>query len=345
MSKIFILILSVISFCEYKKEISIRNLISEETSLDEIKIQFKNTSYLKREKNKKRILLYFNESIFFFLKSNQDLKNLLEKSNENNLFCSLDFCLDKNKNLEIFLNYNLKNYYSNFKNLGGNPNAKNSFSLGQFNYQLINQVQSEEYAIQASEIWKKTKNKKELPEKAKKYWDGNSVRGLECHASSFIHQFKSLGLIRPDLNREEVEEKYTELHFLKQEKDEAKIPKKFNNVLRFRKFSFSELDILEITKILQNSDWAILTGMNQKKIQLIALENLAKKNYFSELQKILQDGFVINVKQVSFSHNVILKELTNEKAILDDSYAIQIKEDNHFKLKNYFKFWYLRVID
>ncbi len=325
-----------------KKETLLENLIFKKTVFENIQFQFQNGSYIKKEKNNKRILLFFHDSKKFYLRNNLDIKHLLEKSNENNLFCKLDFCLDKNESLESFLEFNLKNYYSNFKSLGGNKNAKNLFSYGQFYYQLINQVQSENYAIKAVEIWKKTKNKKELPEKAKKYWDENSVRGLECHAASLIHQLKSLGLIRPDLNREEVEERYTELHFLK-EKDEAKIPKKLNHVLRFRKFSFSEKDILEITKILQNTDWAILTGMNQKKIQLIALKHLNQNNYFSELQKILDEGFVISVKQVSFSHNVILKELNNGKAVLDDSYAMQFKEDQKFKLENYFKFWYLRI--
>jgi hypothetical protein len=324
-----------------------RLIYSEKESLDLV-IKFKDGSYIKRAKNKKEIILQFASGYNTILENNFDFSHLLLKSKESNKNCLTNYCSDKNDSLEEFLNFNLMNYYFNFKSLpmfGGNPRAKNSYSSSQFNYQLINQTQSEGYAIEALKIWKKLKNKnlKELPFKAQKHWDNLGVRGMECQGASFSHQLKSLGLIRPDFNREEIEERYTELHSTSNNLSKARIPSKFNKVLRFKKTNFSKNDIIEIIRILQNTDWAKLTGSIQKKFILRELKSSTNNESIEELKKIIEAGWIINSKQVAFSHNVCIKDYSKGIILTDDSYAMQNKKDSESNLKKYFNFWYLET--
>lgn len=271
MKRFKIIIFHIIFLCCRAGEDQKPNMLLNELA-GEFAFNFKNGSYIKRDKSLNKLKFHFSDGKFFLLDDDQDFRHLLEKSNEHNIDCPQKWCFNEGDGLSVFLDKNLKNYYSYYKKIymsGGNPRAKNSYGSGQFNYQLINQTQSEGYAIEAERIWKEQgkKDVNDLPHKAQKHWAGGSVRGMECQGSALTHQMKSLGIIRPDLNREEFEERHTNLHPTGDKKQgNTKIPTKYNSGLRFRKPVFTQDEILEIAGILKNSDWGKLTGTYEKKI-------------------------------------------------------------------------------
>lgn len=88
-------------------------------------------------------------------------------------------------------------------------------------------------------------------------------RGLECLASAAVHLWKSMGLVPPELTREEFEHRFTSIHG--DRGGAARLGPEFNRTLRGGR-SEVRLDAAAtaaFANTLRGDDWAKLTGASQ----------------------------------------------------------------------------------
>lgn len=224
--------------------------------------------YLQFSKNKSETILEGNKDLLYLLSFKGFINNKIRFPNLGNI-----------NSLEDLLSAALEELGNDFKKIkspngedwfGGNPNAQNSYNGGNFNYAVIEQLHSDDKVKGIVSRWKKHPEwrleldggKSHIDAKYLPYFnfsEGN-IPGLECAAATAMHMYKSLGLVRPDMTRLELEETYTELHRKSQQRNGI-IPAKYNNALRgMDGFSVSSQMYADWANILKESDWAKLTG-------------------------------------------------------------------------------------
>jgi hypothetical protein len=214
------------------------------------------------------------------LQGHSDFQRLLDgagkaKDENGQLFDSYGY-VDHAKGTDDFLGKNVSAYYSTMQRDiprgdgysgiegGGNQNAKNIRGGGRFNYQRHGQTLLG--APPDTKYYGYAYNK-----------NGQLVfspRGLECEGATAFHVFKSLGLVPPDLSRDELAELYTHIYSKGTMMGEGReienqvagaIPSMYNNALRGRAGNprLGPEQIVDLANnYLRNSDWAKLTGMN-----------------------------------------------------------------------------------
>lgn len=100
-----------------------------------------------------------------------------------------------------------------------------------------------------------------------------SARGLECLASAAVHLWKSMGLVPPELTREEFEHRFTSIHG---ERGGTRLGPEFNKTLRGGR-SDVRLDAAataDFANALRADDWAKLTGASNGRYFVRALPNV-----------------------------------------------------------------------
>lgn len=140
---------------------------------------------------------------------------------------------------------------------GGSPHAANSYGSASFNYAIIEQFYSDRKSQARGE-----------------------TNGLECYAATAFNLYKSLGLIRPDLDRKETELRYTTMHG--QNRGALIGARHFRALRGYYDSPFTAALTLELGRALQNSDWAKLTGSDSIQFHL---EHLREADLRNELQK------------------------------------------------------------
>ncbi|HRG77394.1 MAG TPA: hypothetical protein PLX69_22735, partial [Leptospiraceae bacterium] len=348
-----------------KAEKHLDKIISKDINDSDLRLTFSDGSSMERKANQENVILKHKANgSGVILRSTEDINYLVEKGREKNGSSGINDA----KSLKDFLNKNLKALGTNFtydKN-GGNKNATNEFGEGKFGYQTMNQVLSQHETDR--QIWKDTNNKNKLSPEAQKYWTVNNkdgsgdVVGMECQGTSLMHVFKSLGLIRPDLNRQQVEEVYTNIHGNNKGK-EGVISNEFDNPLRFRKPLVNTDGVLKMAQTLQGSDWAKITGMHDKPLEIKPIDGKFSSQT-KEIKNTIDSGYVVKARNQFVvngtnwgGHGIVIKDITSDNNIMfDDPYGMQIKRSDDptitdkkqketlkFKTGNYFDFWYMRV--
>jgi hypothetical protein len=148
------------------------------------------------------------------------------------------------------------------------------------------------------------------------------IPGLECAAATAMHLYKSLGLVRPDMTRLELEETYTKLH-RKVSQRNGVIPARYNNALRgMDGFPINSQTYADWANILKESDWAKLTGayrIQKYKFKLIKSNVLLKKvndKYTTVLATLNKKG--------GFSgHIYLITDVGKEELRVDESFEWQ----------------------
>ncbi len=89
-------------------------------------------------------------------------------------------------------------------------------------------------------------------------------RGLECLAAAHVHLYKSMGLVPPELTREQFEHRYTSIHG-DTSPSTPRIPAVFNKALRGipSAAKFTPIEAVKFANELRNDDWAQLTGASK----------------------------------------------------------------------------------
>lgn len=114
--------------------------------------------------------------------------------------------------------------------------------------------------------------------------DDTTQRGFECVAAADFNMYKSMGLVPPDLNRQEVEHRYTSIH------GDAKgatvrVGQEFNSALRGIPSSkpFTSAEVVKFANALRADDWAKLSGASSGTYQYKALPTIgAVVSHFAE---------------------------------------------------------------
>jgi|JI10StandDraft_1071094.scaffolds.fasta_scaffold207100_2 hypothetical protein len=307
-----------------------------------LKLVFKNgISHISRKSYDSRVYLHFSKDRSeTILQGNNDLLYLLSSSGLMNGKTSfLD--LAKVNSLEDLLSVALEGLGNKFKKIkapsgedwfGGNPNAQNLYNSGNFNYTVIEQLHSDDEVKEIVSKWKKHPEWKLEPDGGKSHIDAKylsyfnfsegKIPGLECAAATAMHLYKSLGLVRPDMTRLELEETYTKLH-RKVSQRNGVIPARYNNALRgMDGFPINSQTYADWANILKESDWAKLTGayrIQKYKFKLIKSNVLLKKvndKYTTVLATLNKKG--------GFSgHIYLITDVGKEELRVDESFEWQ----------------------
>jgi len=274
------------------------------------------------------------------LQGNNDLLYLLSSAGLMNGKTSfLD--LAKINSLEDLLSVALEGLGSNFKKIkspsgedwfGGNPNAQNLYGSGSFNYTVIEQLHSDDEVKEIVSKWEKHPEWKLEPDGGKSHIDAKYLRyfnfsegkipGLECAAATAMHLYKSLGLVRPDMTRIELEETYTKLHN-KKSNGQSVIPAKYNNALLGMKgFSISSQMYTDWANILKESDWAKLTGANR--IQKYESKFISSRELYANVNDEKKVVLATLNKKGGFSgHIYLITDVGKEELRVDESFEWQ----------------------
>ncbi len=199
----------------------------------------------------KRVMLSIPGQEPIILSGVEDLKKLVDGATSNGNFESLGD-IDRGGSLKDFLEKNVNTYYSGFAGQGGSEGAKNQIGQGDFNYAQTIQYKSE-----------------------KKQWEDmhgegtfKPKKGWECRGSAAINMYKSLGLVSPEITREEFERRYSNLHDNATDPD-YQMPRGYSEALRYASKqkglpAMTPEAFAKIANGLVESDWAKLTGMGNK---------------------------------------------------------------------------------
>ena len=308
----------------------------------DLKLVFKNgISYISRKSNDSKIYLHFSkDKAETILESNIDLLYLFGSAVlVDDKITSLD--LAKVNSLEDLLSVALIALGNKLKKIkapsgkdwfGGNPNAQNLYNSSSFNYAVIEQLHSDDEVKEIVSKWKKHPEWKLEPDGGKSHIDAKylsyfnfsegKIPGLECAAATAMHLYKSLGLVRPDMNRMQLEETYMELH-RKKLKGKGIIPAKYNNALRgMEGFSISSQTYADWANILKESDWAKLTGayrIHKYKFKLIK-SNMLLKKINDENRTVLA---TLNKKGGFSGHIYLITDVGKEELRVDESFEWQ----------------------
>ncbi|MBL8916777.1 MAG: hypothetical protein JNM17_39105 [Archangium sp.] len=104
--------------------------------------------------------------------------------------------------------------------------------------------------------------------------DDPSQRGIECLASAAVHLWKSMGLIPPELDRREFEDRYTSIHG---GRGGVRLGHEFDKSLRGFPSSnpvdrrVDATGTAEFANLLRHDDWAKLTGASRGRYVVRAL--------------------------------------------------------------------------
>lgn len=271
----------------------IRELNNPE-SFCRLHIEFPDGTSIRREPKSREAVLNFKKGSSTVLVS--DLLYLIEESGRQ----SYRNYLSESRSLEEFLDQSLRAQSLGFRNtfapngddwFGGNVAASNGYASGSFNYRVVEQLHSDQKAQNAMKEWRANPRWHALPNAlsmidpaVRPQFDPRFgvVRGLECHAATAMHLFKSLGLVRPDLDRPALEHAYTQLHSGQLRR--GVLPSAYNRTLQgYYDSAISASMIADMANILSHSSWAVLTGANLRKYRAQSVGTLA------DVQRLTED--------------------------------------------------------
>lgn len=318
------------------------DIISNSKPNCNLKLVFKNgISHISRKSNDSRVYLLFSkDKLETILESNSDLLYLFNLNKFIDTRFSSGYLTDRNS-LEDFLNNALAVLGNNFKKLkspsgedwfGGNPNSENKYASGKFNYTVIEQLHSDDEVKKVVMEWKKHPEWKLESDGGKSHLDAKylpyfnfseeRVPGLECAAATAMHLYKSLGLVRPDMNRIRLEESYTKLH-RKKLKGKGILPATNNNALRgMDGFPISSQMYADWANILKESDWAKLTGANR--IQKYESKFISSNKLYAKVKEEKKVVLATLNKKGGFSgHIYLITDVGKDELRVDESFEWQ----------------------
>jgi hypothetical protein len=137
-----------------------------------------------------------------------------------------------------------------------------------------------------------------------------------------MHYYKSLGLVRPDMIRLELEESYTKLHRRVSQRNGV-IPAKYNNALRgMDGFPINSQLYADWANILKESDWAKLTGAYR--IQKYESKFISSNKLFAKVNKEKQVVLATLNKKGGFpGHIYLITDVGKEELRVDESFEWQ----------------------
>jgi len=248
--------------------------------------------------------------------------------------------------LDKFLNHAIEKYYSNYKqntNIikpgyrfeGGNNRATNKRGSGTFKYIIIEQ--------QAT--------------------DGTNKWGFNCVACSVFMIYSSLGLIRPDLSRVEIQRRYSHLaanrsEWLSKQYKPTDV-ELFNHEVSFTiclegwkgpntpKYFSEKANILSGDK-KKGSDWAKLSGMNDIKFIPLPFHNLSDiKSHLSTFTCRWHDTSEGHYLALAGKETMATREIAvinnpwNEE-LIDNLISIGLKTNKEFTQISVSKTWAIK---
>ena len=146
--------------------------------------------------------------------------------------------------------------------------------------------------------------------------------GLECLATADFHLYKSMGLIPPELSREEVEHRYTSIHG-DSKPGTPRLSRDFDKSLRGIPGGkpFSPREVVAFANALRADDWAKLTGAARGSYVLKPLPTIgAVANHFA------RGGAAVHAGWANGGHHFVLSMVTVKDGV------VRVNEDDSLRL-------------
>ncbi|KAB2932593.1 MAG: hypothetical protein F9K24_09440 [Leptonema illini] len=317
---------------------ALTDLINHSNS--EVYIRLPDGSSVERVGGREQIVLRGSDGkVIMKLSGNADLQHLIENSGGTSQ-------INETKGTMNLVENAVSTYYSRFKGQGGQAEARNEYDSGSFNYARINQVLTDYDAIDTiaeAHLRYGDSFREHLPLDLQDRAIINSkgeadLRGLECAASSTVHYLKSLGIIRPDMSRAEVERAYTNMHSNPGKDPNLDRPNtissEFDSNLRFKKPGVNKETAAAWANTLRDNDWAKLTGASNYNYTGVSVPR-------SEVLQTIQNGELLRMTKdagTAATHFVAGKGSSDGFITYDDS--LFAKESDPTKLtKKFSDFW------